>query len=92
MADIRTEVRRTTEPDKSIHVCAIHINLATVLMNDLADLFDSFFKNPMRRGVSHHQGAQSLGVDFRPFPQIADIDISLSVTLHRNHLKPGHGR
>ena len=41
---VRSEVRWTAEPHQSVHICAIHINLSAVLMDDFTNLRDSLFK------------------------------------------------
>jgi hypothetical protein len=46
-----TDIRGRHNPDLCVHVSPIHINLSAVLVNDLANLFDRFFKNPVRRGI-----------------------------------------
>ena len=45
MTDICANVARPTKTDLRVHVCAIHINLAAVRMNDVANLADGGFEN-----------------------------------------------
>ncbi len=42
-------------PHLRVHVRAVHVNLAAVRMNDLANLADGRFENAVRRGIGDHQ-------------------------------------
>ena len=42
-----------------IHVGAVHVHLATVLVNDAADLVDTLLVHAVRRWVRHHQRRQA---------------------------------
>ena len=54
MAHIGAKLAWLCSADQCIHVCAIDIYLATVVVNDRADLSDRFFKYSVSRGVRHH--------------------------------------
>src|SRR2546428_436977 len=45
MANIRADVAGPAKADLRVHVCAIHVNLTAMRMNDLADFPDRCFKN-----------------------------------------------
>jgi hypothetical protein len=47
MADIGTELSGLRSANEGIHVCAIDIHLATVVVDDCADLANGFFKHAM---------------------------------------------
>ena len=55
MTDIGSDVGRPAQPDHGVHVGAVHIDLAAVLVYDPADFLNRFFKDSMRRRVRHHE-------------------------------------
>ena len=54
VADVRAEVSRPAQSHLRIHVGAIHVNLAAVLMDDGAYFLDSLFENAVRGRIGHH--------------------------------------
>ena len=58
MAHIGADVARPAQADLRIHVRAVHIHLAAMLMDDLADLLDRGLEHAVRRRIGHHQGAE----------------------------------
>ena len=46
----------------SIHVGTVHVDLATILMDDVADLINAFLVHSMGGGVCHHECCQPAGV------------------------------
>ena len=48
MANIATACSRVSKADLSIEIGTIEIDLATVLMNDLAGILNTFFENTER--------------------------------------------
>ena len=92
VTDIRTKVSRTAEPNKRIHIRPIHIDLATMAMDYLADLPDSLFEDTMRRRIGDHQCAEPSGILINSFSQIVEIDVALGIALHGDDLKSCHCR
>ena len=45
VADVGTDFARAGEADLGVHVGAVHVNLAAVLVDDVADFLDRFFKD-----------------------------------------------
>ena len=43
------------QADLRVHVRAVHVDLAAVRVNDLADVLDAFFEHAVRGGVGDHQ-------------------------------------
>jgi hypothetical protein len=43
------------DTDQRIQVCAVYVDLPTVVVNDLANLADCGFKNAVRRGIRDHK-------------------------------------
>src|SRR5215831_10553324 len=56
MTDIRADVAGPTNPNLRIHIRAIHIDLAAVGMNDLANAPDIGLEYPVGGWVGQHQG------------------------------------
>ena len=48
MANVCADVARAAKTHLRVHVRAVHVNLAAVRMNDVADLADGGFENAMR--------------------------------------------
>ncbi len=61
-------------------------------MDDLTNLADPCFKNPVGGGIGDHQRRQLIPVLLCLGPQIVKIDIAVRVTGHRNHFHPRHHR
>ena len=55
VADVRAHVAGPAEADLGVHVCAVHVDLAAMRMDDLADFLDGFFKDAVGGGISDHQ-------------------------------------
>ena len=46
-----------------VHVGTIHVHLATILMDDIADIVNALLIHSMRGGVRHHQCCQPAPVN-----------------------------
>ena len=55
VADVSTNVSRSAKPDERIHICAIHVHLPAVLVNDFANVFDRRLEDTMSRRVRDHE-------------------------------------
>src|SRR5690606_28756184 len=64
VAYVRTELPWAGQTDLSVHVGAIHVHLAAVLVHDIADRHDRLLEHAMRRWIGHHEARQVLGVLF----------------------------
>src|SRR5213596_4192439 len=84
VTDVRAEVSRPAQSYLRIHVGAIHVNLAAVLMDDGAYLLDSLFENAVRGGIGHHQRGEIFVVALGFFPEVLQINVSSCVASHRN--------
>lgn len=58
VADISTKSTGRGQANLCIHVCAIHVNLATILVNNIADLADLRLKYTIGTGVGDHDGSE----------------------------------
>ena len=92
VADVRADVARAAEPDHRVHVRAVEIDLAAMLVNDGADILDALLEHAMRARIRHHErrqvGRMLLGLRL----QVGDVDVPVRVGLHDNHLHADHDR
>ena len=97
VTDVGADVARPAETDLGIHVGAVHVYLAAVLMNDLADLPDRRLEDAMRRRIRHHQRAERVTMLFGFRLEVGDVDVALRVgpdddDLHARHHGAGRIR
>src|SRR3954464_7343150 len=77
MANIGTDVAGTAKPDLGVHVRAVHVNLATVRVNDLANLADRGFENAVGGRVGDHERGQVVLVGVGLGAEIGEIDVAI---------------
>ena len=53
--NIRTDFSGLGYADQGIQICTIHIHLSTMMMDDVANLGQRFFKNTVGGRISNHQ-------------------------------------
>ena len=87
MTNVRAHVARPAKPDLRIHVRAIHVNLAAVRMNNLANFADGGFENAVRGWIRHHQCGQIIFVRLGFGAQISEIDVAIFQARDRHHLE-----
>ena len=92
MTDIGPEISRSAKTDLRIHVRPVEVNLATVLMDNLADLANGRFENAVRTGIGYHKRTEIVGVLVNLGAQIGQIDVALFRCRNRNHLESRHDR
>ena len=89
---VGTELRRLRQTHQRIQVGTIHVHLAAVLMNDIADLANPLFVHPMGRGVGDHQAGQVLRMGLGLAAQVVDIDVALLIAGHQHCAHASHFR
>jgi len=92
MTDVGADVGGTAEADHRVHVRAIHVNLATVLVYDRADFGDSLLEHTMCRRIGDHQRGKIGTVSFRFRPQVSDVDVATGVGADHHHFHSRHHR
>jgi len=90
MADICADTARAGQADLRVHVCAVHVHLTAICMNDAGDLGDAFFVYTVGTRVGDHQAGQVILVLLRLVAQIGYVDIPLFVAFHQNDLHAAH--
>ncbi len=91
MADVGAEVAGAAEADLRVHVGAVHVDLAAVLVHDVADAADLLLEHAVRRGIGDHQRGQIFGVLGGAPLEIGDVDVAVLVGLDDDDLVVDHG-
>ncbi len=90
VADVRAEISRAGEPHHGVHVGAVHVHLAAVLMHQVTDFANSLLEDSVSGGIGDHQRREPLRVSLGLLPEIGDVDVAVGVGFHHNHLEAGH--
>jgi hypothetical protein len=62
MAYISANLTGRAQPDLSIHIRTVHVDLPTVLMNNITNSFDLGLEDAESAGVCDHDSAELLAV------------------------------
>ena len=62
MTNIRPDLSRPTQSHLGVHIRAVHVHLAAVLVHDLANVTNFGLEDAMRGGIRHHQRRQSVAM------------------------------
>ena len=92
VANIRAQLAGSAEAYQRVHIGAIQIDLAAMIMNDRADIADRALEHPVCRGIGDHQRREMIRMRRRLRPEIIDIDIALLVASDHDHAHTGHMR
>src|SRR5450756_393247 len=60
VANVGSNAARIGQPNLSVHVSAVHINLSAMRMNNLAQFGDRRLINSVSRWISHHETRQGI--------------------------------
>src|SRR2546429_1393944 len=90
VADVGSHVGGPAEAHLGVHVGAVHVDLTTVRVHDLADLPDRPLENAGGGRVGDHQRAERALVLGRLGAQVREIDGAARIRLDRHHGQPGH--
>ena len=90
VGDVTAELTRGAETDHGVHVGAVDIDLAAVVMDHLADLADGLFEHPVGGRVGDHQRGQALAVLLGLGAQVVEIDVAALVAGHHHHAHVDH--
>jgi hypothetical protein len=91
MTDVGPDVAGTAESDLGVHVGAIHVNLAAIVVDDAANFGDGFLEDAVGRGIGDHEGGEVVLVRFGLGAQVGDHDISRGVAGDGDDAPAGHG-
>ena len=90
VTDVSPDVARAAEPDHRVHVGAVEIDLAPMLVDDRADVLDALLEHAVRARIGHHEGGEVRRMLLRLRAQVGHIDVPLRIGLHDHHLHPRH--
>ena len=90
MTHIRADRCWVGKADLGIHVGAVHIDLAAILVDDPANILDALFEHAMRRRIGYHQCGKLLLVRFGFRAKIVHIDVPACVRFNNIDSHPGH--
>mmetsp|Transcript_3300 Transcript_3300/g.11596 ORF Transcript_3300/g.11596 Transcript_3300/m.11596 type:complete len:853 (+) Transcript_3300:643-3201(+) len=80
------------EADLGIHVGPVHVDLSTVVMDDLADLVDLGLVHSVGGWVGDHERPEVLRVLLHLLLQVINVNVALLVGLAGDDLHSGHHR
>src|SRR5438067_6253143 len=92
MANVGADIAGAAETDLRVHVRAVHVNLAAVGMNHVANLADRGFENAVRGRVGDHQRGEIVLVRVRFRAEIGEVDVAIFQAGDWNNFEPGHDR
>src|SRR5690554_238265 len=89
--DVATKIARAGKADLGVHVGAVDIHLAAMLMHDGASFAHTLLEHAVGRGVGEHDRRQSGAVLFGFGTQVVKINVALVVAFHHHHFHLRHG-
>ena len=91
MADVCADAAGAGEAHLGIHVGSVHVHLAAVGMDDVAELSDGLFIDAVRGGVGDHDAGEAVPVGFCLGFEVVHVDVARFVAFDGDHLETGHG-
>jgi hypothetical protein len=88
--DVAAELARCAEADHGVHVGAVDVHLAAVVMNDAADFADAFLEHAVGRRVGDHQRGEVFAVLDGLGAQVFDVDVATGIAGGHDHAHAGH--
>ena len=92
VADVAADLSGLHQAHQRVHVGAVQIDLAAMLVGDLADLAHGLFEDAMGRGIGDHAGRQPVARLGRLRAEVIEVHVSVGRGLDDDHLHPGHLR
>jgi hypothetical protein len=77
VANVGTVITGSTETDLRVHVCAVHVNLAAMRMNNPANFANGRLEYAVGRRVRDHQRGKIPGVLVRFCAKVCKVDIAI---------------
>ncbi|MNC04457.1 hypothetical protein D3C75_518960 [compost metagenome] len=87
---VAAELARGAQADHGVHVGAVDVHLAAVVMNDAADFADAFFEHAVGRRVGDHQRGEVFAVLDGLGAQVFDVDVAAGIARGHDHAHTGH--
>merc|ERR1711937_1020216 len=90
MANISSNQSWASKTDLGVHVSTVHVDLTSVVVDDLANFINLGLIHTIGGWVSNHQGAEVVLVGLNLLPQVININVSLLVSLSSHNLHASH--
>src|SRR5690606_28906635 len=90
VTNISTDESGSCESNLSIHVCAIHVDLSSMLVNYLGDFFYGFFVHTVSAGIGDHDPSEILRMLFGFCFEIFKVDVTIFQSLYYYDLHSCH--
>merc|ERR1719191_1986354 len=91
VADVGADHPWGGKPQLSIHVRAVHVDLAAVLVDDVADLLNVLLEEGPSGGVGDHEGREGVLVSLAELPEVVDVNAVRVVDPLDLHARHGRG-
>ncbi|MCY1517305.1 hypothetical protein D9M68_519800 [compost metagenome] len=92
VADVGTDVAGAGKADHGVHVGAVQVDLAAVLVHDLADLTHVLLEHAMGRRIGDHAAREVFRVLLGFRTEIVHVDVAVFTHLDDDDLHAGHLR
>jgi hypothetical protein len=92
VADVAAEPAGAGDADQRVQVGAVDVDLAAVLVHEVADLGDPLLEHPVRGRVGDHEHGEVLVVGLDLVLEVVDVHVALVVAGHHHDAHPGHDR
>jgi hypothetical protein len=92
VAHVGADRGRRGQPHLRVHVGAVHVDLAAVLVDERADLADALLEDAVRARVGDHQRRQPRGVLLRLGAEVGHVHVAVAVAGDHDDLHAGHHR
>ena len=87
---IAAELARCAQADHGVHVGAVDVHLAAVVVDDPADFADTFLEHTVGGRVGDHQRGEVLAVLDGLGAQVFDVDVAACIASGDHHAHAGH--
>ncbi len=91
VADVRADIGRPRQTDKRIEVRAVEIDLAAIVMHNLAEGFDAFLEHAIGGRIGNHEGGEIIAMLFRLGLEIINIDVAIRAAIDDDDAHARHG-
>ena len=92
MGDVAAELAGPGVAEQRVEVGAVDVDLAAVVVDDLAQLGDGVLVDAVRRRVGHHDRRQAVGVGLALGAQVVEVDRAVVGGRHHDDPHAGHHR
>ena len=90
MAHVRADEAGRSQADLRVHVRAVHVDLAAVGVDDVANFADGFLEHTVRAGIRHHQAGQIVFVRLGFRLQVGHVNVAVGVARDGDDFHAGH--